>query len=46
MISALPGPAPLRRMGIVWATQRPHACLSEAFVEAAGQALGLEPYST
>jgi len=30
----LPGPAPLRRMGVIWATQTPHAALAEAFVQA------------
>jgi DNA-binding transcriptional LysR family regulator len=39
----LPAVAPIRRMGIIWATQTPHAALSEAFVAAAEQALGLAP---
>lgn len=37
----LPGPAPLRRMGIVWATQTPHAALAEAFVAATEAAMAM-----
>ncbi len=37
----LPGRAPLRRMGIVWAKHMPHSALAEAFVEEAGRALNL-----
>lgn len=37
----LPGPAPMRRMGILWATRTPHAPLAEAFVAAAEEVLEL-----
>lgn len=37
----LPGRAPLRRMGIIWARHMPHSALAEAFVEEAGLALNL-----
>ncbi|MNX44819.1 HTH-type transcriptional regulator YofA [compost metagenome] len=37
---ALPGVAPVRRMGILWATQTPHAGLAEAFVQEAEHVLG------
>ena len=35
----LPDTAPVRRMGVIWATQTPHATLSEAFVEATEAAM-------
>lgn len=37
----LPGRAPLRCMGIIWARHMPHSALAEAFVEEAGLALNL-----
>ncbi len=40
----LPGAAPMRRMGLMWASGSPHAVMAQAFLEAATQAgLRLEP---
>ncbi|MEI2415809.1 LysR family transcriptional regulator [Orrella sp. JC864] len=38
----LPGPPPVRRMGLLWAAGAPHAAMAQAFLEAATAARGGE----